>query len=236
MSAIQTVAKERPIIMTGDSVRAILAGRKTQTRRVVKFHQWTEVPVASVVEHGPSFADSDANEQEWSADHRKSNGDIYVEQHLLCPYGLVGDRLWVRETWREMRGGTDYRTDYPDRVNFRWNSPIHMPRWASRITLEIVGVRVERLQEISAEDARAEGLLVAWRQMSTTASSDPVQSWRTSPDVLGEGSEFPSHKDAFAELWNAINTKRGYPWASNPWVWVIEFKVADGFAKGGKDG
>lgn len=129
--------KERPILFSGPMVRAILDGRKTQTRRVVKPRQgmlddWTGLP---------------------------------------CPYGKPGDRLWVRETcyFEQPHGEVIYRADPgsekaldPEFTGLRWRPSIHMPRWASRITLEIVNVRVERLQDIRVDDARAEGVTAKW--------------------------------------------------------------------------
>jgi len=196
--------KERPIIFSADMVRAILEGRKTQTRRVVKGL-------------GSKLGDEYMTEL--------SNGER-VETVTLCPYGQPGDRLWVKETWMPdaPRDGTWDDTVFygckgsplswiPDRFRepahclFRaswaespltgWRSSRFMPRWASRITLEIVNVRVERVQDISEDDAQAEG--VDW-------------------------SRWTSAIVPFVNLWNTINAKRGYDWDSNPWVWVIEFK------------
>jgi len=195
-------------------VRAILDGRKTQTRRVIKPQ--------------PSY------ENEFWRWIPKQPYDINMD-HLnaslinhLCPYGQPGDRLWVRETWGavfpamepvpleactiEYRadlppGCTDYPGNWPaeeargDPDAPKWRSPIYMPHSFSRITLEITDVRVERLQDISEEDAIAEGCTpwVKDGSMIDTAASD------------------------FAQLWNSINGKK-YPWESNPWVWVIEFE------------
>lgn len=224
--------RERPILFSGPMVRAILEGRKSQTRRVVK-----PQPVPST-EYGRIHpADGSV---EWCA------RDGRVNEITRGPYGVPGDRLAVRETWRFWGWTEDgipwveYRADgkkrlleratipfeWGDRLadiwadlstagncpaddngeGFRacdkgWRSPIRMPRWASRITLELTDVRVERVMEISSEDAKAEGLSV----------EDP----RTSA-VTGIG--------RFARLWDQINAKRGYGWDANPWVWVIEFR------------
>lgn len=181
--------KERPILFSGEMVRAILEGRKTMTRRVIK----------------PQPAG------EWAAPGKTA-----------CPYGQPGDRLWVRETWRK----TNW-TDEPNRGEWRvfwratekedsrnnglWRPSIHMPRWASRILLEVVSVRVERVQDISEEDARAEG--VEWQ------NERPC--W---VNYLDREDWSPTARDSFRTLWDSINAKRGYGWDANPWVWVVEFK------------
>jgi hypothetical protein len=191
---------ELPILFSAPMVRAIIDGRKTQTRRAVKPQPDDDYwPVGT----GPTHA-----------------------RH--CPYGQPGDRLWVRETWRAHQSfdlaapnelpkidGLHYEADGRPRFwDFgRLRSSIHMPRWASRITLEIVSVRVERVQDISEEDARAEGVL----------RSD----W-----VNDETCEWPdSEREAFRALWDSINghikTPTGghfrHSWDANPWVWVVEF-------------
>ncbi len=186
--------KERPIIFTGESVRAILDGRKSQTRRVMK-------PQPEVVAHNPSI-NQDVymyKRHTWFADEPTK------ASYAPCPYGIPGDRLWVKETWQDMGNNDEhgpaivYRATMP---NFEgWSSPLYMPRWASRITLEVVNVRVERVQEISHEDAIAEGLS-CYHENYQCALSD------------------------YQELWNKLNAGRGYPWASNPWVFVIEFRRA----------
>lgn len=182
--------KERPILFSGPMVRALLAGTKTQTRRVVK----------------PQPA-----------------GEWAVPGKTACPYGQPDDRLWVRETWMDLQGtgvqlasksryayGADTIAGSWDdecRIAYglKWKPSIHMPRAACRITLEITGVRVERLQDISADDARAEGC----------------------PDKPVPGAEQAS-VDAFArqwygDLWEQINGPGS--WDANPWVWVVEFRV-----------
>jgi hypothetical protein len=183
--------KERPILFSAPMVRAIREGRKTQTRRVMK------PPVG------------------WPA-----------ERAVACPYGVPDDRLWVREAWncqRTQRTSSELacaavgyqaggelvmnvpptaRVPQPDAVvegARRWHPSIHMPRWASRLTLEVTGVRVERVQDISREDAKAEA-----------------------PPACGEWGPV----DCYRELWDSLNAKRGYGWAVNPWVWVISFTRA----------
>jgi len=191
--------KERPIIFSADSVRAILDGRKSQTRRVV-----TPQPK---VELFPFIgADNKPTGEFAFVDHPR-----VVSKHLRCPYGVPGDRLWVRETWSWRSGDiladkahekyAIYAADNPNDCG-KYKSAMFMPRWASRITLEITSVRVQRVQEISADDCIAEGLSTTLRE------HDAVSALRT----------------AYEQMWNSLNAKRGYPWESNPWVWVLEFK------------
>lgn len=204
---------ERPIIFSGPMVRAILAGRKTVTRRVVKLPKWADSSQGIEVEqlHGDG--------PPWPVAISRETG---CPVDLDCPYGQPGDRLWVRETWTHdapdietaraayedaLLGGMTYGPYYratecaPDTLT--WRPSIHMPRWASRITLEVMSVRVERLQEISEADAHAEG--------ATWADNRP-------------GHDYPKTKrEAFSALWDSINGK-SHPWSSNPWVWRVEFK------------
>ena len=163
--------KERPIIFKGEMVKAILDGRKTQTRRVVK------------------------NVEDLTVFFR----DDKFGCPFKCPYGKPGDRLWVRETWADVNTSEGpaicYRADGD--VQIIWRSSIYMPRWASRITLKILDIRVERLQDISEKDAIAEGI---------------------------QPSDYAKPKAAFMRLWDSINAKKpGKSWKDNPWVWVIEF-------------
>lgn len=191
--------KERPILFSAPMVQAILAGKKTQTRRVVKPQP-----------HMVNFGDHDS--LGWEAP-TCINGYLGVgvdrvmetPEFLKGPYGFAGDRLWVRETWHPsnhvpLGEKADYLADTPDARGegfFKWRPSIFMPRWASRITLEITGVRVDRLQSISHDDCLAEGI--------------PVQP----PGVRA--------KDKYERLWDSINGKK-HPWESNPWVWVISFR------------
>lgn len=160
---------EHPIIFSTEMVRAILDGRKTMTRRVINHPERYE--------------------------HIR-------ECDFCCPYGQVGDKLWVRESflikhdYKTPKGFPYYKTNFCDDKITKWKPSIFMPRWASRITLEITGIRVERLQEISEQDAKDEGICFY--------DDNAV--------------------DVFRELWDSINAKRGYSWESNPFVWVIEFK------------
>jgi hypothetical protein len=234
--------KERPILFSGSMVRAILEGRKTQTRRVVKFHapftdhnSWKAVyphPVSGFI-----FTDKPLPEKYRNAILVRMAGG---REGKVSPYGIPGDRLWVREAWADLRGmgfGNDPRTDKPFDVAFaadtkpgshgdeirkdygvKWTPSIHMPRWASRITLEITEVRIQRVQEISEEDALAEGVEKVGQAFGI--SSYPMY-----------GSLYDKHeqvtrdpKYSFQCLWDSINEKRGFGWDINPWVWVIAFR------------
>lgn len=215
-------------------VRAILAGTKTQTRRVVK-----QQPPSEVTSAGVMAAPGQLHDGEWSwlsGDPKDCDTWGFIGDAFRCPYGQPGDRLWVRESgWERpartpkmMREGADTwpRFAYAaggysdqDRDDFKaWGfkprPSIHMPRWASRILLEIVGVRVERLQEISREDAIAEGLM----------RHDGAETWwGTGLDGDGfNGCRFISPVVAYRALWESINGPGS--WSANPWVWVVEFK------------
>lgn len=178
---------EKPILFSGPMVRAILAGRKSVTRRIA-----------------PVLLPADKNYIREAED----TADWCAKRAAQCPFGQPGDRLWVRETCAietDLATGDQrvaYRADGD--LPFGWTSPIHMPRWASRLTLEILSVRVERLQAITEADAVAEG--VAVEQAGIERS-------------FGEAIALAQ----FRILWDQINGKRA-PWASNPWVWRVEFK------------
>lgn len=196
------MSKEKPILFSGEMVRAILDGRKTKTRRVIK---------PQPDEKTREFS-SELVTEAWLA------GEIPVK----CPFGQPGHRLWVRESCWAYSGLEPFPSgfvvppnphmqhfygydDHPElqlmkdkAIVFRVPS-IHMPRWASRITLEITKIRVERVQEITNEDAIAEGIAV-------------------------RDGDLMSPKEYFEVLWDKINAKRGFGWDENPWVWVIEFR------------
>jgi len=228
--------KERPILFSGEMVRAILDGRKTQTRRVIK-------PQPMKLDTAQWFPGPPGD---------KRNAKHYAnESHLrkglpidFCPYGIPGDRLWVRETWRTDKLGEgeypvrkgqwiEYRATPdipPPTYPGRWRASIHMPRWASRIDLEITDIRVERVQDISEKDAIAEG--VYWEAIEYPPPMHTGISWVapgvTMTNIYGDKDrDVPAHltaQDAFKCLWDSINAKRGYGWDINPWVWVISFR------------
>jgi hypothetical protein len=187
--------KELPILFSGSMVRAILEGRKTQTRRVIKPQ--------------PRLGWGYRLTAEFKAVQVSTTG-VRDRVFIKCPYGQPGDRLWVRETWRCPDGRSKrilYGADYAN-PGAGWHSPIRMPRRASRITLEITGIRVERVQEISEEDAEAEG-----------CSKEPIGA----EGRALEGMHFTARKQ-FAGLWDSINAKRGFGWGLNPFVWVLYFR------------
>ena len=226
--------KEHPILFSAPMVLAILAGRKTMTRRVVTVpwaHGRKTLPWA------PYYLDSDGM-LTWC--------DEYGQYHEYArtidgPYGVLGDRLWVKETFKHfgnvhdgtgpVRASVKYRADdtyrdcgewptfadAPERECWTqgrspWQPSIFMPRWASRLTLEVAEIRVERLRAITEEDAAAEGI--------HTLPSDGY-GWTHGMDGVRHNA--PTH--AFRALWDSINGKRpGCSWADNPWVWVVEFK------------
>lgn len=198
------MSKERPILFNGAMVRAILAGQKTQTRRAVAgvrgdncltMRKPTKTK-AGIVTHVLDGA-----------------------ERGLCPFGQPGDRLWVRETWTNVWDEERNQWTDPERYHYRadgvevahvegmerspWIPSIHMPRRACRLVLEITAVRVERLQAISEADAIAEGA------PAVTETSE--LRWQ----------HYVPHALGFINLWNST----GGDWDSNPWVWVIEFKV-----------
>lgn len=205
--------KERPILFSGAMVRALLAGTKTQTRRVVKPQFAADaIPaeMGATNERGHQIA---GHSGMWWCDAEGNH-----EKAIRCPYGQPGDRLWVRETfsddWCEYGHPVQYRADGElDSDMFdagvKWRPSIHMPRWASRITLEVTGVRVERLQDISEADARAEGAL----------ECDPVSGREV---LLAGASQRGSFVLHYRDIWESINGAGS--WATNPWVWVIEFR------------
>lgn len=174
--------KARPILYSAPMIRALLAGRKTQTRRIIK-------PQPYKVEAGFPFFLPDADE----------TGCSFTP--IPCPYGRPGDLLWAREAFADTTPFA-YRADFPGNpTGMGWRPGIHMPRNANRITQQIISIRVERLQDISAEDCIAEGLSTRLREHD--AGCDLRQQ--------------------YAALWDAINS--GDPansWAANPWVWAIE--------------
>lgn len=222
--------KERGMIFNAEMVRAILDGRKTQTRRVV----------ANV------SSDNCVPLQK----RTKTKDGIYTHvldapKYDICQFGKVGDRIWVRETWQAIYDSVDefghveernYAPSIPKENDnywhivyaeyfgnesredrgFPWRPAIHMPRWASRILLEITDVRVERLNDISEEDARAEGII------------DGGCLNCGEPEPCGCANPEPDATDAFAYLWQSIYGQEN--WNANPWVWVIEFKRVEGGA------
>ena len=185
---------ERPILFNGDMVRAILRGQKTQTRRPVK-------PQPDMVRPRKRF--DDARWKSWS-----------------CPLGKPGDRLWVRETFAyEPDFGVAYRADegdeFPGMERQKWTPSIHMPRALSRITLEITDIRVERVQDISEEEARAEGIEALDGRF---VSADLCDTARWYDMSMGDA------RCIYAHLWDALYAAYRLGWSVNPLVWVVTFK------------
>lgn len=221
--------KERPILFSGAMIRAILTGQKTQTRRVVKPQPYIDA-MGNFCWDGWNFG-QDFNGPHIQAIASPIPSSKTGRVH--CPYGKPGDRLWVRESWFQ-RGewnpycgpeGVDledarwigskeivYAADRPKpkgdpnkRIFWRSRPSIHLPRWASRILLEVVTVRVEHLQDISEADAEDEGI-------------DFLRHVQDADETL-------TARDLYECLWDSINGDSS--WAANPWVWVVEFKRAE---------
>jgi hypothetical protein len=238
--------KERPIIMGADSVMAILGGLKTQTRRVVK-PQPIHMPEGAYIDpYNHNYEHFTA----WTLDNKmllNCGGNIKNTAHWKCPYGVIGDRLWVRETWAEANYWTndvdaetpiyrasDYKTPIKPVV---WKSPMFMPRWASRITLEITDIRVERVQDITPEDALAEGIMSNEEYEARASEDNLFPCPRCEGYQVHEAFGYDygiteidctycnTQKKRYRIIWDSLNAKRGYSWESNPWVWVISFKV-----------
>ena len=222
--------KQRPIPFTVPMVRAILEGRKTQTRRVI-----TPQPI-----HDGTFWTwkPDSIDRGWTDKPEDPYNDPTlgnIALRSLCPYGRPGDRLWVKERFalhkdsdrlspknapKDCRFYFDEhgrQTGTNPRIG-RWRSSRFMPRWHSRIDLEITDVRAERVQDMEGapEDALAEGIHSIPHGMNGTY----YHAFRTDPDPKN----WSCPVDAYRELWDSINAKRGYGWDANPWAWVIEFK------------
>lgn len=198
--------KERPILFSGPMVRALLEGRKTQTRRLFKGLTPPYCPGvhSCVVEDG------------FAKFHLNGKLAMHSAEWTMCHHGQTGDRLWVKETFYhapDFNGAptTWYRADDPVARGWNWKPSIFMPRRFSRITLEIVNVRVERLQDISEADAVAEG--VKWMPYE---DFEPVALPGRYGPVSGPA------RIAFKQLWESINGPGS--WKRNPWVWVVEFK------------
>lgn len=215
---------ERPIIFSAPMVRAILDGRKTQTRRVRGLESAYDNRRPFLL-MGPPLSDHGIPHGGSAAYFLNGHRDIAY----ICPYGKEGDRLWVRESiyqssagrWCYMEDSSYLQGDIPDewrgKVALKKVIPsIHLPRWASRILLEITCIRVERLQDISEDDATAEGILF---------NGDYDLWW----DYLREQWFCVDPIDSFASLIRKIDGSE--TWEKNPWVWVVEFKVID--VKGG---
>ncbi len=229
------------MIFNGEMVRAILDGRKTQTRRIIKDCTVGRDPISKFIQIGKKFIGCYPE-------------DVPELIRECCPYGVPGDRIWVRETFQgplfdfeQMEAYQEdsskfkkpefcvYKADgkpapeffdADDNLHCGWRPSIHMPRWASRLTLEITGVRVERLDKISEEDAIAEGMQGV---ICRSCKGDPDYSTtQYDPDTLAAVDEIPcqscaSNRSKFFSLWDSIYGEGNH--CMGDWVWVIEFKV-----------
>jgi len=225
-----TKVKERPILFSGPMVRAILEGRKTQTRRpITKSLEGFATPCFEYSKEGHTGEGWYCFEEEYPED-----GAVFYR----CPYGHGGGRLWVRETFCYKyddglieEGEFHYAADGYDVIasdgdGFQkwnrdgtaaspWKPSIHMPRKACRTLLEVTDVRVERLQWINPQGAMAEGIeQVGW------SPNNLFPFWKN----YKGGGKWSSPVSSFSSLWDSINEKRGYGWDKNPWVWVVEFR------------
>lgn len=215
---------ERPVLFSGPMVRSILSGAKTRTRRVMKPQpELKGGTMLSPTRQRVITAYWHWKDEWWWSDPQPST-------IAKCPYGIAGDSLWLRETWSYI---TKAKNEYYDQMRpdgcpvemlyradgyeipANWSPSIHMPRWASRITLEVTGVRVERVQDISEYDAEQEGIKVSHYYCDEGTDLDPTPIHRCDP--VGK----------FRELWDSLNANRGFGWDANPWVWVVEFKRID---------
>jgi len=228
---------EKPILFNSAMIRSILKNRKSQTRRVIKpqppSYNWHPKEHSAQPCYWIGYSDT--------GKLRNDVGGLKNDCGWKCPFGAPGDRLWVRETWRETwssshnpmdkpskhETGVEYRATWNGRRDpeariivtngpryggdmakdghVKWRPSIYMPRWASRITLEVVGVKVERVQEINGTDAQAEGWPRDQELFPTVNAGYKANFW-------------------FSNLWDSINAKRGYGWSVNPWCWCVEFK------------
>lgn len=213
--------KALPILFSGPMVRALLDGRKTQTRRLFKVYPGDKTGITSPREEVLTMEDGSF--------HYLSIGGM--SGPYPCPYGVPGGLLWVRESifqpnaggfiyranWREQATADGYDNIPADECAVRWTPSIHMPRRASRLTLEIAEVRVQRLNDCTEEDALAEGVVF-----------DPAKPGFWVPGVDHPNKDFPylaraTAREMYAALWDTINGSGA--WLGNPWVWAVSFKV-----------
>jgi len=234
--------KIKPILFSGPNVRAVIEGRKTQTRRRVKPQPWKENAI-EIVESAV-------------IEYSMRNG-VWNEKRRMAPEYVPGDILWVRETWAGVNSAPEvisfaspmcrphlvpdpkysstdmviYRADgdaeWTDGDGFMtdrsfWRPSIHMPKWACRIWLRVTNVRVELIQDISIEDSIAEG--IGWQETPCPVRKDKTHSDDWYDGKRCEACGASSVKDVFRDLWNSLYAARGLGWDKNPWVWVIQFE------------
>ncbi len=196
--------KERPIIFSTEMVQKILSGTKTQTRRVMEVQPTDGQKLVTNLDSTGSDARKIRGKHQWTSFYPNSCRVKDQSDYFSSPYGYVEDRLWVRETYTLSGKKCIYRADHNLDI-LSWQSPIFMPRSLSRITLEITNLRVERLNDITESDAIAEGCAGLHLQQ------------------LDAPQTFLKPQKHFAHVWDEINGKKGFTWATNPFVWVIEF-------------
>jgi hypothetical protein len=228
------IKTEYPILFSTEMVKAVLDGSKTVTRRIFDVKRARIIPTKTVhsdvplwvgestrpaikgngykIEMNPHGAVSALTRTGRKAE---ALGMKPSEFEWLSPYGAVGHRMWVRETFGISGNGPYFKTDVkqPETVKYAWTPAIHMPRRISRINLEVTGVKVERLQDITEDQAQAEGVVFDGHYWSGVGHY-----------IKGFPTCHPTAKSAFQGLWNSINAKRGFGWDTNPWVWAISFK------------
>lgn len=199
---------KHPILFSDEMVRALEAGTKTQTRRVMR-PQPSDPDVSEITEEPALDPILKCAVSGHSGHWQDGHG---LDLRWKCPYGVPGDLLWVRETFALIecgeKTGKAFRADgFPiDRDRERWTPSIFMRPHQSRFTLKVTDIRVQRLKEINEGDAKAEGI-------------EPIVNFRE------QTASYHPHLAAYGELWDRLNAKRGFGWSINPWVWVVGFKV-----------
>ena len=211
---------ERPIIFSDEDVRAIIEGRKTTDRQVIeglgnKWH-YTQLLGDWGLSEPPELKDGVLY---WRLQTDVDDDRMFEQK---CPWE-VGDILWVRETWSQHEGavgGIIFKARCPEKLaaTKRWEPPIHMPRAVARLFLEVKDIRVERLQEITEEDAMNEGI--------SSERALEIGAEQFIPTFYDPGGDDvrPDYKEAFSEFWDSIKAKCGYGWDINPWVWIVTFE------------
>lgn len=224
--------KEHPILFSAPMIQALFAGRKTQTRRMMKPQPILLPPGYCNPKGRWSWDPNRDHHNLWEIDENPNLGDWAAWRLSMCPYGEVGDRLWIKETFfcnsfdypeatDHSRENLYYRADgEPDmegetigKEGGGWKPSIFMPRWASRLTLEITGVRVEQVQSITVDDIYNEGIRPV-RDGKMLLHHSPATD--------------AAYREDWQALWDDINgKKRGASFADNPWCWVLNFRVEE---------
>jgi hypothetical protein len=214
--------REVPILFRADMVRAILAGTKTQTRRLVKPQPPLETTRIARVALMPPAREGRTHDLLPAIEA----GPITFER--LRPRWQAGDLLWVRETWRQADDPSScyhYRADLDEpEAPGCWRSPIHLDRFGSRIDLRALSVEPQRVQDITEEDAKAEGVAPFFERFTEISREQRLTSGELAADA--------PHRASFAVLWDEINDGEGTRWKDNPWVWRIAFAVVKPSRKG----